>query len=280
MTRRLPVFLTTACAAVVLMMIAGPHVAAPGAQAAATGTITGRVRLMSAAQANTIIRMGADPLCSKANAGKRLTQDIVLRSADGGLANAFVDLQGAFPATRVPAAPVSIDQRGCIFVPRVVGARVGQTLQVTNSDPTAHNVHSLSTRGNAFNISQPLAGMKSTFQLKNDDVVMRIKCDIHSWMISYVGVVAHPYFGVSGSDGAFRITGVPAGRHVIRVWHERYGRLMKNVEVKAGGTVTIDFAYTGTEQPSAAGILDLVVPSHEGHKDVLAAMKATKITEG
>ena len=271
MTRRLLVLLT-ACAAVP-MMAAGPLVQEPEAQAAATGTITGRVRLMSAAPANSIIRMGADPLCSRANAGKRLTQEVVLRSADGGLANAFVDLQGTFPATPVPAAPVAIDQRGCIFVPRVIGARVGQTLQVTNSDPTAHNVHSLSTRGNAFNVSQPLAGMKSTFPLKNDDVVMRIKCDIHSWMVSYVGVVAHSYFGVSGADGAFRITGVPAGRHAIRVWHERYGRLMKNVEVKAGGTVTVDFAYTGNEQPSAAGIQDLVVPGHEGHSAANAATK-------
>lgn len=278
MTHRRLVFLTTACAAV-LMITAGPLVPAPEAQTAATGTITGRVRLMSAAPANSIMRMGADPLCGKANAGKRLTQDIVLRSADGGLANVFVDLQGTFPATPVPAAPVTIDQRGCIFVPRVVGARVGQTLQVTNSDPTAHNVHSLSTRGNAFNTSQPQAGMKSTFHLKNADAVMRIKCDFHSWMISYVGVVAHPYFGVSGADGAFRITGVPPGRHTIRVWHERYGRLTKTVDVKAGATATVDFAYTGTEQPSAAGILDFVVPGHEGHKDVLAT-KATKTTKG
>jgi len=259
MRRRLLVLLT-ACAAV-LMMTAGPHVATPAAQAAATGTITGHVRLMSAAPANTIIRMGADPLCSRANARKRLTQEIVLRSADGGLANAFVDLQGSFPSTPAPAARVTIDQRGCIFVPRVVGARAGQTLQVTNSDPTGHNVHSLSTRGNQFNVSQPLTGMMSTFQLKNVDVVMRIKCDIHSWMVSYVGVVAHPYFGVSGESGTFRITGVPAGRHAIRVWHERYGRLTATVEVKAGATATVDFAYTGNEQPSAAGIGDLIVPA-------------------
>ena len=257
MTRRLLVLLP-ACAAV--WMTAGPHVASPAAQAAATGTITGRVRLTGAAPASPIIRMGADPLCGRANAGKRLTQDMVLRSADGGLANAFVDLQGSFPSTPAPAARVTIDQRGCIFVPRVIGAHVGQTLQITNSDPTGHNVHSLSTRGNAFNVSQPKTGMMSTFQLKSEDVVMRVKCDIHSWMVSYVGVVAHPYFGVSGENGTFTMTGVPAGRRAIRVWHERYGRLMQNVEVKAGATTTVEFTYTGTEQPTAAGVIDLVVP--------------------
>jgi len=225
------------------------------------GTIVGHVRLMSAAPANSILRMGADPLCSRATRGTRVTQDVVLRSADGGLASAFVDVQGKFPATAAPAAPVTIDQKGCIFVPRVVAARVGQALRITNSDNTAHNVHSLSTRGNAFNVSQPKAGMMSTFQLKSEDVVMRIKCDIHGWMVSYVGVVAHPYFAVSAADGAFRITGVPAGKYPIRVWHERYGRLTANVEVKAGQTATVDFAYKGTEQPSAAAVQDLVIPA-------------------
>jgi len=155
---------------------------------------------------------------------------------------------------------VTIDQRGCLFVPRVIGARAGQTLQVTNSDPTAHNVHSLSARGNDFNVSQPRSGMTSAFPLKNADVMMRIICDFHAWMVSYVGVVAHPYFGVTGENGTFRISNVPAGRHTIRVWHERYGRLTRTVDVKAGATATVDFSYSGTEQPSTAGLLDLVFP--------------------
>jgi plastocyanin len=256
--RRLYSFATAG--AVVMLWAAGPHVAAPAAQAGG-GTIIGHVRLMSAAPANATIRMGADPLCSRATRGTPVTSGVVLRSADGGLANAFVDVQGKFSAGAVPTAPVTIDQKNCIFIPRVVGARVGQPLQITNSDPTAHNVHSLSTK-NGFNVSQPRAGMMSTFQLKSEDVVMRIKCDLHPWMVTYVGVAAHPYFAVSGADGAFRITGVPAGKYPIRVWHERYGRLTANVDIKAGQTATVDFAYKGTEQPSTAGIQDLVVPGH------------------
>jgi hypothetical protein len=148
-----------------------------------------------------------------------------------------------------------------MFTPRVSGARVGQGLRVTNSDATGHNVHSLSTR-NEFNVSQTKTGMMNTFPLKNEDVMLRIKCDIHGWMVTYVGVVAHPYFAVSGTDGAFRITGVPAGKYPIRVWHERYGRLTANVDVKAGQTATVDFTYKGTEPPSTAGMQDLVVPAH------------------
>jgi hypothetical protein len=94
--------------------------------------------------------------------------------------------------------------------------------------------------------------MVYTFQLKSEDVMMRLKCDIHPWMFAYVGVASHPYVALSGADGAFRITGVPAGKYPIRVWHERYGRL----------TATVEFTYKGTEQPSTAGIQELVVPDH------------------
>ena len=245
-----------ACAAAAT--VAGLHLATVDAQG--TGTIVGRVRLMGPAPPNTIIRMGADPRCSRANRGTRVTQDTVVISDDGGLANAFVNLQGSFPAAPAPSQPATVDQRGCLFVPRVVGARVGQTLQITNNDATAHNVHSLSTRGNAFNTSQPKQGMVYKFQLKADDIVMRIRCDIHSWMVTYVGVTTHPYFAVSGAGGAFTIAGVPAGRRTIQVWHELYGMLTRTVDVKAGGPTTVDFSYTGKEKPGTAGVRELVLP--------------------
>jgi len=263
------VLVPTAAGLAAITLIVSATVATAQAQGKTVGVITGHVRLTAPAPANSTIRMGADPACSRANAGKRLTQDVVVRSADGGLANAFVDIQGTFPSTPPPATPVVIDQKGCVFVPRVVGVQVGQTLSVTNTDQVPHNVHSLSTKGNEFNVSQPKPGMKSTFQLKTADV-LRIKCDIHSWMVSYVGVSPHPYFAVSAADGTFTIANVPVGRHTIRVWHERYGRLMATVDVKAGGTATADFSYTGKEQPSTAGLIEMVVPGHDMSVALLA----------
>jgi len=91
--------------------------------------------------------------------------------------------------------------------------------------------------------------------------MLHIKCDVHSWMNAYVAVMTHPYFGVSSMDGAFKIANVPAGRYTIRAWHERYGWIMENVEVKPGARATVDFAYTGTEKPSTAALLELRVPA-------------------
>jgi plastocyanin len=210
--------------------------------------------------ANPIIRMGADPMCSRMyGPGKRPTQQLVVRAADGALANVFVDVEGTFPKTAPPSAPVVLDQKGCIYSPRVVGVQVGQTLTIRNSDELLHNVHSLTAKGNEFNVSQPKAGMVFSFMPKTEEEMLRVKCDVHSWMTAYIGVVTNPYFSVSGTDGTFTIANVPAGRHTIAAWHEAYGKQMKTVDVKPGAMTTVEFEYTGTEKPSAS-LEQLTVP--------------------
>jgi plastocyanin len=228
------------------------------AQGANRGTIKGRVRLSGKLPGNPVIRMGMDPMCAKTNAGKRVVQEAVVADLDGNLANVFVKLQGSFPQTALPTQPVTIDQRGCIYLPRVLGIRVGQTLEVKNSDSLLHNVHGLSTRNNGFNVSEPAAGMVQQFHPKDEEVMLRIKCDVHSWMTAYVGVVSHPYFAVSGTQGTFEITNVPAGMYTVQAWHERFGPMMLPVRVRAGAVATADFTYTGTEKPPSAGVHDLL----------------------
>lgn len=195
--------------------------------------------------------MGVDPMCAAINKGKRVLQEIVVTSAEGDLANVFVTVQGTFPRVPVPPEPVTIDQVGCIYTPRVVGARVGQTLQVRNSDRLLHNVHSLSA-SNSFNIGQPLAGMVYQFRLKDEENMLPLKCDVHRWMTTYIGVVSHPYFAVSGGGGTFEIANVPVGTYTIKTWHERYGNLTQPVRVRSGATTTVNFAYTGAEKPKSS----------------------------
>jgi plastocyanin len=215
-----------------------------------SGTIRGRVVLKGPAPGNTVIRMGVDPKCSALNAGKRAVQEAVAAKADGSLANVFVKLDGSFPQTPVPSDPVVIDQRACIYGPRVVGARVGQTLRIRNSDALLHNVHSSSAVGNSFNVAQPMAGMTYDFKPAKDEVMLKVGCDIHRWMTAFVGVVSHPYFAVSDAGGSFEIGKVPAGTYTIRAWQERFGEISKTVAVKAGAVATVDFSYSAAATPA------------------------------
>lgn len=230
------------------------------ARAQATGTIVGHVRINRPAPANPIIRMGADPMCGRLNPGKRPRQDIVVTGADGSLANAFVHLTGGFPAATGAAQAAVLDQKNCLYQPRVIGVRAGQAVAIRNDDALMHNVHGLSTKGQEFNASQPKAGMVYKATLKREEVMVHVKCDIHSWMNAYIGVVSNPYYAVTDAAGAFTIANVPPGRRTVSVWHERYGQLTGTVDVKPGQKATVELTYAGTTQ-KAADVRELVVPS-------------------
>jgi len=240
---RLPLFLRIVAGVLGAAAIVGAP-AVGRAQGAGRGTIKGHVKLLGKLPGNPVIRMGMDPMCARLNAEKRPgpVQEIVAAAIDGSLANVFVHLQGTFAPTPVPKEPVVIDQSKCLYVPRVVGAQVGQVLQVRNDDDLLHNVHSLTAKRNIFNVSEPKAGMTQQFTLK-DEEMLKIKCDVHSWMTTYVGIVSHPYFAVSGAAGTFEIPNVPAGSYSIVAWQERYGEKTQMVRVNPGATTTVEFVY-------------------------------------
>ena len=236
---------------VVLSLVVCLAFAGAAAAQANTGTIKGHVHLSGKLPGNPIIRMGMDPMCSKINAGKRILQEYVVATVDGSLANVFVRLQGNVPQTPISTQPVIIDQRGCVYAPRVVGVRAGQVLQIKNSDALMHNVHGLSGKDNSFNVGQPAAGMVYQWKAKNEEIMVHLKCDIHNWMNAYIGVVTNPYFAVSDTMGTFQIDKVPPGTYTLQAWHERFGALTKTITVKAGAATTVDFTYTGNEKSSS-----------------------------
>jgi plastocyanin len=213
-----------------------------------TGTIKGHVALTGKLPGNPVIRMGMDPKCSQMNSGKRVVQEYVLAALDGSLANVFVRLKGNFPQTPVPSQPVVIDQRGCVYFPRVAGVRVGQTVQIKNSDALLHNLDGLSGKNNGFNVAQPVAGMIYEFKPKDEEVMLHLACDVHRWMNAYLGIVTNPYYAVSTTTGSFQIDKVPPGTYTIEAWHERYGTVSKMVTVKAGAVASVDFSYASPEK--------------------------------
>lgn len=250
-------FFFTAAAATTLVAlgITSTSIAGQG-----TGTISGHVHYMGPMPVNPIIRMGADPRCNKLYVGKRPTSPTFVVGADGAMANVLVNLDGSFPATAVSTMPVVLDQKDCQYVPRVIAARIGQTLEVRNDDPTEHNVHASSMAGNDFNTTQPVKSMPFQFKLKGGEL-LRVRCDNHTWMTAYVGIFEHPYFSVSGSDGTFTIANVPAGKQTVKAWHEVMGTQMQMVDVQAGKTTTVDFTFMpGQKSAAETPMRDLVIP--------------------
>jgi hypothetical protein len=206
------------------------------------GSLRGLVRIKAPAPPRKIVRLDVDPKCESFHAGPVMSDEIV-SDANGNVQWAFVYVKSGLLGTAppVPSRPVLMDQIRCIFTPHMVGLRVGQALKILNSDRTLHNVHSLPFENKEFNIGLPTAGMDVTRTFDKPEVMIKIKCDVHPWMASWVGVLDHPYFSITNPLGSYTIPELPPGRYVVEAWHERYVPVTATVELAAGGDVQLDF---------------------------------------
>jgi plastocyanin len=213
--------------------------------AATAGTIAGRVTLTGTPPEEQVIRMNADPVCMREAPGSQRTE-VFLVGEGGTLGNAFVYIKDGLDGFDFPAATgtVTLDQQGCRYLPHVIGIRTGQTLEIVNSDPTLHNIHAIPANNPEFNTGQPIQGMKTQQTFANSEVMVPFKCDVHSWMNAYAGVVDHPYFAVTDADGTFSLANVPPGTYTIEVWHEKLGTQTQSVTVDASGTADVAVAFT------------------------------------
>ena len=183
--------------------------------------------------------------------GARTPQDPLRVSSDGHLANVFVYIKDGLPPGdyALPAAPLLLDQRGCDYQPRVFGIRAGQQLVIRNSDKLLHNVRShgdgagLTQSANTFNVAMPNEGMTLTKTFPEAQVPVALNCDVHPWMRAYAGVVAHPFFAVTGDDGAFSLSGLPAGTYTLEAWHERLGRTSISIKLGADESANANLEF-------------------------------------
>lgn len=210
---------------------------------ATAAAVTGRVTFMGQVPAAQPITMASDPRCTKTGA---VTETIVA-DAKGGLQNVFVYVKDglgnlAFP---VPTTPVVLDQKGCQYRPHVFGVRVGQPVEILNSDATLHNIHAWPTTNQEFNVGQALQGLRHTHTFSTREVMVPFKCDVHKWMNAFVGVLDHPFFAVTGADGTFTLKGLPPGTYTVEAWHEKLGTQTQSVTVGAKETKDIAVSFAG-----------------------------------
>ncbi|MCA1564903.1 MAG: carboxypeptidase regulatory-like domain-containing protein [Acidobacteria bacterium] len=233
------------------------------------GSITGAINFTGEAPAPKPISMDADAACAQTNPNPQ-TEDVIVK--DGKLANVLVYIKDGKTADgksitgfafEVPATEVLLDQKGCRYIPHVLGMMAGQKLKVTNSDPTAHNVHPSPKSNKEWNQSQPANAAPIIQTFTRAEVVVPVKCNQHPWMKANIGVMKHPLYAVSGENGAFEIKGVPPGTYNVATWHERYGEKTQSVTIGAKETKTQDFTFdAGAGKTASLGLLE-VMPAIE-----------------
>ncbi len=197
--------------------------------------------------------------------GQTILSQATTLSKSGGVPHVFVFVKkGIDGLYSPPEDPVTLNQKGCLFVPHVFGLQTGQTLRITNSDETLHNVHALAKRNEAFNLSQPDKGAMAVKKFKRAEVMIKFKCDVHGWMDAYCGVLPHPFFAVTDENGMFEIPRLPAGNYVLEARHELWGILHKTLTLQEGETQQTEWIYSYQSKTAAVPTRDVIIPFTRG----------------
>jgi len=219
----------------IVVLAAGCFVAAGAARGE---TLKGTVRYAGAPHEKKKLSVTIDQyICGKDKEG----EDLMI-SPSNGIRYAVVSLQNPPPSAKWEAnsPAVKMDQKQCSFVPRVVVVPVGGTVDFLNSDRLLHNVRGGGKQNPAFNRAQPHARTISIVFKKPE--VLRVECDLHSWMRGWVVVAEHPFYAVTNEQGEFALDNVPPGKYTLQVWQETLGTVTQDVTVGDKGPTTVNVA--------------------------------------
>ena len=207
--------------------------------------ISGKIKFAGTAPKVKVISVTSDAYCSKQHDKAQIKGEEVVVNPNKTLSNVLVYVKKGLEGRSFAAPKESavLNQRGCWYEPHVIAVMVAQPLIVRNSDDTLHNIHAVPKINQGFNFAQPTKGMESTKIFDKEEVMIPVKCDVHSWMGGYIGVISNPYFMVTGKDGSFSLKNLPPGQYEIEAWHEKFGVQTQSVTVAAKESKTLNFTF-------------------------------------
>ncbi len=211
---------------------------------ATAGTISGNVVLDGPVPSFHPIDMSAEPACVQANPTP-VIPPIVVTGEHGALANVVVYVKAGLGEYRydVPQTPALLDQKGCMYDPRVVAVVEGQPLEIRNSDATVHNIHPMPRINHAWNRSEEPGSPPFRVTFDHPETAIPIMCNVHPWMRAYLFVFDNPYFAVTAKTGTFELKGLPPGTYTIEAWQEHFGIQDQTVTLGPKESKSISFVY-------------------------------------
>ncbi len=210
------------------------------------GDVQGKIIFEGKAPKMKSLRMDADPVCVANNEIQPRREWLIL-DENNSVKNVLVFIKESKSGSLAenndePKDIAVIDQKGCVYVPHVLGLMVGQQLDILNSDGTLHNIHALPKVNKEFNKAMPRSKKLMSVTFDKAEAPFKVKCDVHPWMGAFLGVFDHPYFAVTDDSGSYTISGLAPGKYVIEAWHEKLGSQIADITVDDSGA-SQDFTF-------------------------------------
>ncbi|MGA9939239.1 MAG: carboxypeptidase regulatory-like domain-containing protein [Candidatus Acidiferrales bacterium] len=212
---------------------------------ATAGAITGTVTFEGTPPKFHAIDMSAEAACVQENP-KPVVPPIVVLGPHDALADTVVYIKSGLGAYRydTPTDPAVLDQKGCMYVPRVLAVRTDQPLEIKNTDPVTHNVHPMPRENKSWNRSLPEGSEPFMTKFPHQELAIPVACNIHPWMRAFLFVFDNPFYDVTTKTGTFELKGLPPGTYTIEAWHEHFGTLDQAVTLGPKESKAISFKFS------------------------------------
>jgi hypothetical protein len=213
-----------------------------------TGSVSGVVRFRDTPPQRNAIQMDQDPYCAALHCTGSVKTEGGAVDATGTLPNVFVYIKTGAEGYDLPRPEgfVTLDERGCMCQQQVLGVRVGQTLRIVSSDATTHTVDAEGRQNGEWRKARLPGAPQINKVFTHAEVMIPAKCKVRPWMTACVGVVANPFFEVTGSDRNYSLKGLPPDCYTVEAWTATFGSEEQEVTIEPRSSATLNFEFTVT----------------------------------
>jgi hypothetical protein len=242
-----------ALAAILSLLFAATSFAYEVVDVKAGGSIKGKIKAAEKVK-DPVIPIKISPKETPADAekirntcGANQQAHMYVISPDNEVKNVLVIVENVQKGKSAPKVDITINNKDCYFEPLVSITYKGSNFVVKNSDPIMHNTNLgimlQDKRSTVYNLALP----------KKDQVISKpvrrigmhvVKCSTHEWMRAYIYVSEHPYVAVTDANGSFEIKDLPAGKYKVKIWHEGFKEITKDVDVSTSKASDLSVTLT------------------------------------
>jgi hypothetical protein len=216
----------------------------PPAHPEARGEIKGRVTYEGTLPKYKPLNMVNEPNCANHYTTPVFPENVVA-GPDNSLSNVVVYIAAGGEEESALTQPVKLNQRGCRYIPHVLAVETNQEIWVQNDDSVAHTVHPMARINTELNRSQPPGTPPMVIKYDKPEII-RVKCELHSWMRGIFVVLKSPHYSVSDESGGFVMPDLPPGKYTVKAWHEQFGEQSQVVSIGGGETKELHFVFKVT----------------------------------
>jgi hypothetical protein len=147
---------------------------------------------------------------------------------------------------------VRVEAKGCAFDANVIAMVYGQRLDVYSRDSQPYMPRLIGVPSYTLRVAMPGGGPVPVFP-PNPGRYLLVE-ETRDYMRSELYVLNYPTFDVTGLDGAFEITGIPAGAVKVTAFWPALGKVSEQrLQIQSGVTqdLKFEFAFSQSEYDAA-----------------------------